>query len=69
MPVCVMGADVAQQFLRAGLVDVLHLHLAPVLLGAGRPPFGRLATGHVELRRTGVVESPYATHLRLRVVK
>src|SRR3954471_18137044 len=29
------GADVAQQYLRAGVVDELQVHVAPVLLGAG----------------------------------
>ncbi len=29
------GADVAQQFLRAGLVDEMQLHVVPVLLGGG----------------------------------
>ncbi len=33
--VCVMGADIAQPCLRASLLDELHLHLAPVLIGAG----------------------------------
>ncbi len=29
------GADVAQQYLRAGLVDTMHIHVAPLLLGGG----------------------------------
>jgi dihydrofolate reductase len=29
------GADVAQQYLKAGLLDEIHLHLMPVLLGEG----------------------------------
>src|SRR3954452_5835134 len=33
------GAAVAQQCLRAGLVDELLLHVAPVVLGAGRRLF------------------------------
>jgi len=36
------GAGIAQQVLRAGLVDELHLHVAPVILGAGRTLFGQL---------------------------
>jgi dihydrofolate reductase len=30
------GASIAQQALQAGLVDELHIHVAPVILGAGR---------------------------------
>ena len=33
------GGEVAREFLRAGLVDEIHLHLIPVLLGAGIPFF------------------------------
>jgi dihydrofolate reductase len=29
------GADVAQQYLKAGLLDEIHLHLMPVRLGEG----------------------------------
>jgi dihydrofolate reductase len=65
------GADVAQQYLRAGLLDELQIHVAPVLLGDGV----RLFESHVanppgELECTRVIESPTGvTHLRYRVVK
>jgi dihydrofolate reductase len=62
------GASVIQQALRAGLADSLHLHVAPVILGAGTRLFGNL-TGPIELERTEVVESQSATHIRFRVVK
>ena len=29
------GADIARQFLNAGLIDALHLHLVPAILGRG----------------------------------
>ncbi|MGH9213051.1 MAG: dihydrofolate reductase family protein [Acidimicrobiales bacterium] len=32
------GASVSQQALRAGLVDELHIHLAPVVLGGWPAP-------------------------------
>ncbi len=57
------GANVIQQYLAAGLVDELRLHLAPVLLGRGKPLFGYLGDQTIELERTRVVESPHATHL------
>jgi dihydrofolate reductase len=61
------GAKVIQQYLAAGLVDELSLHVAPVLLGAGKPLFDGI--GRVGLERTRVIESPFATHLRYRVRK
>jgi dihydrofolate reductase len=57
------GANVIQQYLAAGLVDEFRLHLAPVLLGAGKPLFAHLGNQTTELEQTRVVESPYATHL------
>lgn len=39
------GSTVAGGFLRAGLVDEIHLYQAPLLLGAGRPAFGDLGVG------------------------
>jgi dihydrofolate reductase len=61
------GASVIQQALKAGLVDSLHLHVAPIILGAGTRLFDNL-TDPIELERTEVVESEFATHLRFRVV-
>ena len=66
--VCIAGgAATAQQFLQAGLVDEVQIHLVSVLLGDGLRLFeqGR----PLELERTRVLESPGATHLRFRVVK
>lgn len=57
------GANVIQQYLAAGLVDELRLHLAPVLLGTGKRLFDHLGNQTIELQQTRVVESPYATHL------
>src|ERR671935_144970 len=57
------GANVIQQYLAAGLVDELRLHLAPLLLGAGKRLFDHLGDKTIELQRTRVIESPYATHL------
>jgi dihydrofolate reductase len=57
------GANVIQQYLAAGLVDELRLHLAPVLLGAGKRLFDHLGDQTIELERTSVIEGPYATHM------
>jgi dihydrofolate reductase len=59
------GASVAQQALNAGLLDELHIHVAPVLLGAGVRLFDRAERRPIEL--TGVVASPRVTHLTYAV--
>jgi dihydrofolate reductase len=58
------GADVARQYLDAGLLDELNLHLVPVLLGGGTRLFADAAP--TELKLTRVVASPTVTHLTYR---
>jgi dihydrofolate reductase len=62
------GANVAQQYLRAGLVDEFQIHLAPVFLGGGVRLFEGLQPDAVGLEAERVVASPAVTHLRFRVV-
>jgi dihydrofolate reductase len=62
------GASIAQECLRAGIVDEIQIQLVPVLLGAGTRLFDHLSPGHIELERTRLIESPHVTHLRFRVV-
>jgi dihydrofolate reductase len=61
------GAETVAQFLNAGLLDALEIHLAPVLLGAGTRLFDRVDAGKVKLEPTRVVESPAVTHVRYRI--
>jgi dihydrofolate reductase len=64
-----MGADIPQQAMRAGLLDELVVHVIPVLLDDGKRLFDRLG-GRVDLERTQVVEAPEGvTHLRFRVIR
>jgi dihydrofolate reductase len=63
------GASIAQQALRAGLLDELFLHVSPVLLGGGRRLFDEGGPLSLGLEQTEVIESPRATHLRYRVVR
>ena len=63
-----MGADIDRQFLAAGLVDEIRIHLVDVLLGGGRRLFDELP-GRVELERTGLEETGGVTHLEYRVVR
>jgi dihydrofolate reductase len=62
------GADTGQQFLRAGLVDELSIHLVPILLGDGTRMFENVG-GPIEFEAAEVVHSPAATHLRLRIAQ
>ena len=52
------GPTVAQQAVRAGLVDEIRLHLVPVLFGAGTRLFDDIGTKHIELEPAAVVASP-----------
>ena len=63
------GADTGRQYLRAGLIDELSIHLVPVLLGGGTRIFEHIAEQHIQLERVAVTDTPAPTHLRLRVVK
>jgi len=63
------GADTGQQFLRAGLVDELSIHLVPVLFGSGTRMFEHLGDQHIQLDPAEVIQTAAATHLRYRVVK
>ncbi len=65
----ICGANVAQHYLRAGLLDDIQLHLVLILFGEGKRLFDHIDTKHIRLERTRVVESPIITHLRFRVVK
>ncbi len=67
--IAVGAASIAQQCIRAGLLDEIHVDLVPVLLGGGVRLFDHLGTGPIELERTEVVEAPGVTHLTFRIVK
>jgi dihydrofolate reductase len=68
-PVAIGAADVAQQYLKAGLLDEIHLNVVPVLLGGGVSMFGDLDGSQFGLECTRVVESDGVTHLSYRVIK
>jgi dihydrofolate reductase len=60
------GAEAAQQYLAAGLVDELQLNVVPILLGAGERLFENVGS-ELELEQTRVVHTPEVTHIRYRV--
>jgi dihydrofolate reductase len=61
------GAKAIQQYLAAGLLDELHLHIVPIVLGAGE----RLleGVGDPTLEPVEVVASPAVTHIKYRVLR
>jgi dihydrofolate reductase len=63
------GAEVAQQYLAAGHVDEMLLHVAPVLLGDGVRLFERLGDDLPQLEIAEVIPAPDVTHVRYRVVR
>ncbi|MBB5868009.1 dihydrofolate reductase [Allocatelliglobosispora scoriae] len=63
------GGSVAQQAIKAGMLDELQIHLVPILLGGGTRLLEHLGVGPIELKQIRVVETPNATHLRFRVVR
>jgi dihydrofolate reductase len=62
------GADVINQYLAAGHVDELELHVVPLLLGGGARLFEGIGPD-LELEQIRVVEAPGVAHLKYRVVK
>lgn len=68
--VCVAGgAQTAQQFIRAGLIDEIQLHLVPILLSTGIRLFDQAGAEPVSLERTRVIQGSGVTHLRFRTIK
>jgi dihydrofolate reductase len=61
------GASIVRQFLAAGLLDELYLHLVPIILGTGE----RLLedVGDPTLEPVKVIASPAVTHIKYRVVR
>lgn len=63
------GANVIQQYLNAGLVEELHIALAPVFFGDGLPLFAAIDRTKVKLEIIEVINSHLVTHLRYGVTK
>jgi dihydrofolate reductase len=65
--VAVMGGDTGRQCLAAGLIDELHIHLVPVLLGRGVRLFEHADADPIGWGIADVTPSPHVTHARYRM--
>lgn len=63
------GANIIRQYLKAGLLDEMQIHLIPILLGDGIRLFEGLDSVGIELRKLSSIETPSATHFRFEVLK
>ena len=61
------GAQAVQQYIAAGLLDELYLHIVPVILGGGERLLENV--GDPTLEPVKVVESPVVTHVKYRLVR
>jgi dihydrofolate reductase len=59
------GASVVQQYLKAGLLDELYLHMVPIVLGAGERLLADV--GDPAFEPVQVIASPSVTHIKYRV--
>ena len=65
----IFGASLSRQCLRAGLLDEVVIHLAPVLLGGGVRLYGEDGDPQVTLERIALGEAAQLTDLRFRVLR
>jgi dihydrofolate reductase len=63
----IFGSSLSRQCLRAGLLDEIVIHVAPVLLGGGVRLFSDAGDGRIELERISLGEAEQLTDLRFRV--
>ena len=67
--VVICTPSILQQALKAGLVDEIHVDVAPILIGGGVSLFNQLGIGPINLECIRAIQSPNVTHLGFRVVK
>ena len=61
------GASTIQQFLAAGMLDELYVHIVPIILGRGERLFDNV--GDPVLEPVKVIASPTVTHIKYRIVR
>jgi dihydrofolate reductase len=67
--VVICTPSILQQALKAGLVDEIHVDVAPMLLGGGVSLFNHPGAGPINLECIRAIQTPNVTHLGFRVVK
>ncbi|MEV5962112.1 dihydrofolate reductase family protein [Kribbella sp. NPDC051952] len=63
------GGHLCRQYLYAGLVDEVRIHVAPIVLGDGTPLFERTTIAPIRLVQREAVHTPNATHLTYDVTR
>lgn len=63
------GAQVINQYLAAGLLDELELHIVPVLLGGGARLFEDLGDDGIRLEQVRALDAPGVTHITYRMTR
>jgi len=63
------GASTVQQYLRAGLIDDMHLVIVPILLGSGERLFDHLDGGPDGYDYVEFISSPSVAHVRFSVCR
>ena len=67
--VVVCTASILQQCLSTGLMDEIHIDVAPILLGGGVRLFDHLSNAPIKLEGIRMIEAPGVTHLGYRIVR
>ncbi len=67
--VVICTPSILQQALKLGLVDEIHVDVAPILIGGGVSLFDRLGMGPINFECISNVQTPHVTHLGFRVIK
>ncbi len=57
------GGEAGREYLKAGLLDEVQLHVTPILLGGGVRLFEDLDPAKIDLDQERVVEAPGVTHI------
>jgi dihydrofolate reductase len=63
------GANVAQQYLKAGLIDEMEIHVVPILLGGGARLFDNMDGQQAKYECVRIVNSPSVSHYKYRKTK
>ncbi|MFC4404066.1 dihydrofolate reductase family protein [Gracilibacillus xinjiangensis] len=61
-------ASIASQCIRAGLIDEMHLHVAPVLLGKGTRLFDQIGPEQLKLESKQVIDGSDVVHLTYKIL-